>query len=52
MAHKTGTANQPGSSTRSCPTYGRSEHLKETVSLPRLRKPTLRPRWGLFCANL
>jgi len=32
-SHRTGIASLPGWSTRSCPTYGRSQHLRVTVSL-------------------
>jgi len=32
-AHKTGSLSPQGSSTRTYPTYGSSQHLKETVSL-------------------
>jgi len=38
-AHKTRAVSPPGSSTRTCPSYGRSQHLREIVSLAPSRLP-------------
>jgi len=40
-AHRTGIASPPGWSTRSCTTYGRSQHVKVTASLNPLGRRSL-----------
>ena len=43
-----GGANPPGSLTRSCPTWGRSEHLRETVSMAHSGRRNLLPPSGAW----
>ena len=38
-----GAASPPGQSRRSCPTYGKSQHLRETISLAASRQRSLLP---------